>query len=182
MVWYGMNGEWRYILLCWEKSVNPLLDGTSLAKWEPEKKDPLHRSFFSYRPSAGAAPRSVPTQQTVYVVAPTLQLLTISLAKPFVSNTTQFSLFIQTPLQLTGQAWPACRAILTLQLLTISNYLASPSRRPALPALANLASLGSHSHTVSYRYRYRMTYTLMRLDIRARGYHMTWHMAVHASV
>ena len=108
-------------------------------------------------------------------VAPTLQLLTISLAKPFVSNTTQFSLFIQTPLQLTGEAWPACRAILTLQLLTISNYLASPS--PALPALANLASLGSHSHTVSYRYRYRMTYTLMRLDIRARGYHMTWHMA-----
>ena len=59
-----------------------------LAKWEPEKKDPLRGSFFSYRPSAGAAPRSVPTQQTVYVVAPTLQLLTISLAKPFLSNTT----------------------------------------------------------------------------------------------
>ena len=53
-----------------------------------EKKDPLRGSFFSYRPSAGAAPRSVPTQQTVYVVAPTLQLLTISLAKPFLSNTT----------------------------------------------------------------------------------------------
>ena len=35
-----------------------------------------------------AAPRSVPTQQTVYVVAPTLQLLTISLAKPLHSNTT----------------------------------------------------------------------------------------------
>ena len=40
------------------------------------------------RPSAGTAPRSVPTQQTVCVVAPTLQLLTISLAKPFLSNTT----------------------------------------------------------------------------------------------
>ena len=71
-----------------EKSVNPLPDGTSSTKREPEKKDPLRGSFFSYRPSAGAAPRSVPTQQTVYVVAPTLQLLTISLAKPFLSNTT----------------------------------------------------------------------------------------------
>jgi len=51
-----------------------------------------------------------------------LQLLTISLAKPFLSNTTwqarhgqlaeQFYLFIQTPLDshLTGEAWPACRA------------------------------------------------------------------------
>ena len=29
----------------------------------PEKKDPLRRSFFSYRPLAGAAPRSVLTQQ-----------------------------------------------------------------------------------------------------------------------
>ena len=37
---------------------------------------------------ARAAPRSGPTQQTVYVVAPTMQLLTISLAKPFLSNTT----------------------------------------------------------------------------------------------
>ena len=69
----------------WE---NPLPDGTSSTKWEPEKKDLLRGSFFSYRPSAGAAPRSVPTQQSVYVVAPTLQLLTISLAKPFLSNTT----------------------------------------------------------------------------------------------
>ena len=25
-------------------------------KWEPEKKDPLHGSFFSYRPLAGTAP------------------------------------------------------------------------------------------------------------------------------
>ena len=40
-----------------EKSVNPLRDEASpLAKWEkPEKKDPLRGSFFSYRPSAGAA-------------------------------------------------------------------------------------------------------------------------------
>ena len=43
---------------------------------------------------AGAAPWSVPTQQTVYVVAPTSQLLTINL-------------FFQ------GEAWPACRAILS---------------------------------------------------------------------
>ena len=77
-----------------EKSVNPLPDGTSRTKREPEKKDPLRGSFFSYRPSAGAAPRSVPTQQTVYVVAPTSQLLTINL-------------FFQ------GEAWPACRAILS---------------------------------------------------------------------
>ena len=74
-----------------QKSVNPLRDEASLkrsGKNSPEKKDPLRGSFFSYRPSAGAAPRSVPTQQTVYVVAPTLQLLTISPAKPFLSNTT----------------------------------------------------------------------------------------------
>ena len=30
---------------------------------QTKKKDPLRGSFFSYRPSAGAAPRSVPTQQ-----------------------------------------------------------------------------------------------------------------------
>ena len=71
-----------------ERWVNPLPDEASRAKWGPEKKDPLRGSFFSYRPSAGAAPRSVPTQQTVYLVAPTFQLLTISLAKPFLSNTT----------------------------------------------------------------------------------------------
>ena len=65
------------IYLVGERSLNPLPDEASRAKWEPEKKDPLRRSFFSYRPSAGAAPRSVPTQQTVYVVGPTLQLLTI---------------------------------------------------------------------------------------------------------
>ena len=71
-----------------EKSVNPLPDGTSSTKREPEKKDALRGSFFSYRPWAGAGPRSVSTQQTVYIVAPTLQLLAISLAKPFLSNTT----------------------------------------------------------------------------------------------
>ena len=53
------------------------------------KKDPLLGSFFSYRPSAGAAPRSVPTQQTVYIVAPTSE---------------QFYLFKH---HLTGEAWPA---------------------------------------------------------------------------
>ena len=71
-----------------ERWVNPLPDEASSTKWEPEKKDPLRGSFFSYRPSAGAAPRSVPTQQTIYVVAPTLQLLTIYLAKSFLSNIT----------------------------------------------------------------------------------------------
>ena len=80
--------QW-YTLPVGERWVNPLPEA-SRAKWEfePEKKALLRGSFFSYRPSAGAAPRSVPTQQTVYVVAPTLQLLTISLAKPFLSNTT----------------------------------------------------------------------------------------------
>ena len=67
-----------------ESWVNPLPDGTSLTMREPEKKDLLRGSFFSYRPSAGAAPLSVPTQQTVYVVAPKLA--------------EQFYLFIQTPL------------------------------------------------------------------------------------
>ena len=47
-----------------EKSVNPLPDGTSSTKREPEKKDPLRGSFFSYRPSAGAAPRSVLTSKS----------------------------------------------------------------------------------------------------------------------
>ena len=37
-----------------ERWVNPLPDEASRAKWEPEKKDPLRGSFFSYRPSAGA--------------------------------------------------------------------------------------------------------------------------------
>ena len=46
-----------------ERWVNPLPDEASRAKWEPEKKDPLRGSFFSYRPLAGAAPRSGPTQQ-----------------------------------------------------------------------------------------------------------------------
>ena len=41
-----------------------------------------------------AAPRSVPTQQTIYVVAPTLQLLTIP----------QQNLFFQTPLDKRGMA------------------------------------------------------------------------------
>ena len=86
-----------------------------------------------------AAPRSVATQQTVYVVAPTLQLLTISLAKPFLSDTTwqarhgqlaeQFYLFIQTPLDRRGMAScprsvPTQQTVYvvapTLQLLTIS--------------------------------------------------------------
>ena len=55
-----------------------------------KKKTRFAGLFFSYQPSAGASPRSVPTQQTVHVVAPTLQLLTISLAKfkRFLSNTT----------------------------------------------------------------------------------------------
>ena len=42
-----------------EKSVNPLPDGTSRTKREPENKDRLSGSFFSYQPSAGAASRSV---------------------------------------------------------------------------------------------------------------------------
>ena len=50
------------LFLFGERWVNPLPDEASRAKWEPEKKDPLHGSFFSYRPSAGAAPRSVAAQ------------------------------------------------------------------------------------------------------------------------
>ena len=42
-----------------ERWVNPLPDEASRMKREPEKKDPLRGSFFSYRPSAGAAPWSV---------------------------------------------------------------------------------------------------------------------------
>ena len=84
-----------------------------------------------------SAPQSVPTQQTVYVVAPTLQLLTISQAKPFLSNTTwqarhgqlaeQFYLCIQTPLDRRGMASLQSNSTLLfkqLRLLTIS--LAKP--------------------------------------------------------
>ena len=46
-----------------ERWVNPLPDEASSTKWAPEKKNPLRGSFFSYRPSAGAAPQSVLTQQ-----------------------------------------------------------------------------------------------------------------------
>ena len=89
-----------------EKSVN--LMEHLVRSGNQKKKTHFGGLFFSYRPSAGATPRSVPTQQTVYGVAPTLRLLTISLAKPFLSNTTsqarhgqlaeQLYLFIQTPL------------------------------------------------------------------------------------
>ena len=70
-----------------EKSVNPLPDGTSSTKREPEKKDPLRGSFFSYRPSAGAAPWLVPTQQTVYVVSP---IVNMAIADHFPSKTFSF--------------------------------------------------------------------------------------------
>ena len=46
----------RYTLPVGERWVNPLPDEASSTKWEPEKKDPLRGSFFSYRPSAGTAP------------------------------------------------------------------------------------------------------------------------------
>ena len=39
-----------------ERWVNPLPDEASSTKWEQEKKDPLRRSFFSYRPLASTAP------------------------------------------------------------------------------------------------------------------------------
>ena len=82
------NMDDRSTLQVRERWVNSLPDEASSTKWEPEKKDPLRGAFFSYQPLAGAAPQSVPTQQTVYIVAPTLQLQTFSLAKPFLSNTT----------------------------------------------------------------------------------------------
>ena len=67
-----------------EKSVNPLPDGTSSTKREQKKKTRFAGLFFltGLRPVL-PLDQSVSTQQTVYVVAPTLQLLTISLAKPF---------------------------------------------------------------------------------------------------
>ena len=47
-----------------ESWVNPLRDGTSpQSENQKKKKEPLHWSFISYRPSAGAAPRSVIAQQ-----------------------------------------------------------------------------------------------------------------------
>ena len=61
--------QW-YTLPVGERWVNPLPDEASSTKWEPEKKDPFRGSFFSYRPLAGAAPRSVPTQQNFKVHAP----------------------------------------------------------------------------------------------------------------
>ena len=83
-----------------ERWVNPLPDEASSTKWErPEKKDPLRGSFFSYRPSAGAAPRSVPTQQIRCSS-------NIAIADHFPSKTFSFKH------HLTGEAWPACRAIL----------------------------------------------------------------------
>ena len=62
-----------YTLQVGERFLNPLRmkhhlrSGKNLISGQthtqPEKKDPLRGSFFSYRPLAGAAPRSVPTQQ-----------------------------------------------------------------------------------------------------------------------
>jgi hypothetical protein len=68
--------------------VNPLHNEASSLFSGNQKKKTCFTGLFSNWPLASAAPWSVPTQQTVYVVAPTLQLLTISLAKPFLSNTT----------------------------------------------------------------------------------------------
>ena len=48
--------QYGILFLFGERWVNPLPDEASRTKWEPEKKDPLRGSFFSYRPSAGTAP------------------------------------------------------------------------------------------------------------------------------
>ena len=61
-----------------ERFLNPLPDEASRTKWEPEKKDPLRGSFFSYRPLAGAAPRSVPTQQKVLLKILHMQQLLVN--------------------------------------------------------------------------------------------------------
>ena len=63
---YGQHAWSGLSIYLWGESwVNPLPDEASSTKWEfePEKKDPLRGSVFSYRPSAGAAPRSVLTHQ-----------------------------------------------------------------------------------------------------------------------
>jgi len=123
--------------MCGERWVNPLPD---------QKKKTRFAGLFFLTGLRPVLPRGQCPPSKPYTVAPTLQLLTISLAKPFkprfASGTVfqtpldrrgqlaeQFYLFIQTPLaiadhfprksfsfkhHLTGEAWPACRAILPL--------------------------------------------------------------------
>ena len=78
----------RYTLPVGERWVNPLPDEAPRAKWEPEKNTRFAGLFFltSLRPVLPLG--QCPPSKTVCVVAPTLQLLTISLAKPFLLNTT----------------------------------------------------------------------------------------------
>ena len=53
------NGEIVFLEKRARHHLNPLPDGTSRRSGNQKKKDPLRGSFFSYRPSAGAAPWSV---------------------------------------------------------------------------------------------------------------------------
>ena len=132
--WSGNVGLTHFLMKHLERSGNE----ASRAKWEPEKKDPLRRSFFSYRPSAGAAPRSVLTQQKC-CFAP--KMFAQKCPSPLVpanqniqryqhttttkNNTTttqnrldrqgmaslQSNLTFSFKHHLTGEAWPVCRAI-----------------------------------------------------------------------
>ena len=79
-----------------EKSVNPLPDGTSSTKREPEKKDPLRGSFF-FLPAFGRCCPSVSAHPANCIHCSS----NIAIADHFPSKTFYFKR------HLTGEAWPA---------------------------------------------------------------------------
>ena len=104
-----MNGE------SW---VNPLPDGTSLTKQEPEKKDPLRGSFFltglrPVLPLGQCTPSKSVALHPKCLHKSALALWSRQIRTYNVTNTQQQLRTTQQQLRtgLTGEAWPACRAI-----------------------------------------------------------------------
>ena len=127
------EGLCRSIYLWGERSLNPLPDEASRTKREPEKKDPLRGSFFSYRPSAGAAPRSVPTQQIRCSS-------NIAIADHFPSKTFSFKH------HLTGEAWPVIADLFKIQ----SSYSPTSSQGEPEKKMLNLGAGNRAQHIQSH--------------------------------
>ena len=102
---YEFSEGWTTDITGGESWVNPLPDGTSLAKREPEKKTRFAGLFFltslwPVLPSVGVHPAN-----RIYIRCSS----NIAIADHFPSKTFSFKH------HLTGEAWPACRAILPFQ-------------------------------------------------------------------
>ena len=95
------NGEIVFLEKRARHHLNPLPNEASRAKWEPEKKDPLRGSFF-FLPAFGLCRPSVSAHPANRIRCSS----NIAIADHFPSKTFSFKHHS------TGEAWPACRAIL----------------------------------------------------------------------